>query len=62
MEKMSKTKLGAVLIGVSAILGTLGGYFSGTLDLGSTIQALITEIGGVLVVFGIRDLPIINKK
>ena len=60
-NKMSKTKLGTLLIGISAVLGTIGGYFSGTIDIASTIQTLIYEIGGILAVFGIRDLPILNK-
>lgn len=58
----SKTKWGAVLIGVAAILGTVGGWLSGTIDAGSALTALITELGAVLLVFGVRDIPFINKK
>ena len=57
----SKTKWGAVLIGLGAILGTVGGYFSGSLDIQGALQALLIEAGGVLGIFGIRDLPFVNK-
>ena len=57
----SKTKIGAVLLGVSAILGTLGGWLTGTIDPIGAIQALLMEVGGVAVLFGVRDLPILNK-
>lgn len=57
----SKTKVGGLLIGLSAILGTVGGYLTGTINLASGIQALVTEIGIVAAVFGVRDLPFINK-
>lgn len=59
-NKMSKTKLGTLLIGVSAILGTVGGYLSGAVDMGSALQALIYEVGGIFAIFGVRDLPILN--
>jgi len=56
----SKTKWGTILIGVGAILGTAGSYFAGNVELASTIQKLVFELGGVLAIFGIRDLPLIN--
>ncbi len=58
----SKTKWGALLVGVSVIFGTLGGWLSGTVDAGTAVQALMVEVGAVLGFFGIRDLPFINKK
>lgn len=58
----SKTKWGALLVGLGLVLGTAGGIVNGTLDVSSGILTLLTEIGGVLAVFGIRDLPFINKK
>jgi hypothetical protein len=58
----SKTKWGAFLVGLAAIVGTVGGWLSGAADLNSTILALVTEVGAVLAVFGVRDLPFINKK
>ena len=65
MEKswyQSKTKLGAGLVGLSAVLGTLGGWLSGSIDAGSALTALIAEVGVVLAVFGVRDMPFVNKK
>jgi len=58
----SKTKIGATLIGVGALLGTVGAYLTGEIELASALQAVIMEIGGVLTVWGIRDWPILNKK
>ena len=58
----SKTKLGALLVGLGAILGTAGGWLSGSLEPMSAVQALIIEIGAVLGVCGIRDLPFVNKE
>jgi hypothetical protein len=57
----SKTKIGATLVGLSAVLGTVGGLLQGSIDLGSGLTALLTEIGLVLGIWGIRDLPILNK-
>jgi len=59
---VSKTKVGAILIGASAVLGTVGGILTGAIDMMSGIQALIVEVGAVLVAMGIRDIPILNKK
>lgn len=58
---VSKTKLGASLTGLGFILGTLGGWLSGTIDVGSAVTALITEVGIVLAVFGVRDMPFVNR-
>lgn len=58
----SKTKIGAVLIGAGAVLGTLGGILTGSIDYATGLMALLTEVGVVLAVFGIRDWPIVNKK
>lgn len=57
----SKTKWGAILFGFSAIFGTVGGYFTGNIDLGTTINSLIAEIGLIIGVMGLRDIPILNK-
>lgn len=57
----SKTKLGAFLVGLSAVLGTVGGLLSGNIDLATGFQALVTEVGIVVGVFGLRDLPFVNK-
>ena len=59
---VSKTKIGASLLGLSAVVATLGGWFSGTIDPTSAITALITEVGAVITAFGIRDWPILNTK
>ena len=60
--KYSKTKVGAVLIGAAAVLGTLGGIISGNISLIVGFQTLITEVGIVWGLFGLRDLPFLNKK
>ena len=57
----SKTKMGALLMGLSAVLATMGAYISGAVDAGATVNALIIQVGAVLAVFGVRDLPVINK-
>jgi len=57
----SKTKIGALLIGLGPVLVTVGGLIGGSLDLSSAALQLVQEIGVVLAVFGIRDLPFINK-
>lgn len=58
MEKefwKSKTKIGALLIGIGAVLGTVGGMLNGTVDVGAGITLLIAEVGGVLTLVGIRN-------
>jgi len=59
---VSKTKIGAVLIGASAVLATAAGFFTGELLLFDAVNALLVEVGAVCAVFGFRDLPIINIK
>lgn len=58
----SKTKWSAILIGLGPVLATVAGIINGSLDIGSGVFALSSQIGVVLAVFGIRDLPFINKK
>lgn len=58
----SKTKLGTLLVGLGAVLGTVGGMINGGINLSSGILILLTEVGVVLGVFGLRDLPFINTK
>ncbi len=60
-NKYSKTKIGALLIGGGAILGTLGGWLSGTIDTVLAIEALIVEVGAIYLIFGVRGWPIINR-
>lgn len=57
----SKTKVGAALIGLSAIIGTIGGYLSGNIELGEAFRVFLLEGGAILGIMGLRDLPIINK-
>ncbi len=61
-KKMSKTKLGAILIGIGAVLGTVGGMLTEVIPVGIGIQTLFVEVGIVVTAFGIRDLPILNLK
>ncbi len=58
----SKTKIGAALVALGPLLVTLGGLVSGDISLVSGGQQLLIEVGIVLGIFGIRDLPFINKK
>ena len=58
----SKTKIGAILLGTGPILVTLGNLFQGNADLTSTLPSLLTQVGIVWGVFGLRDLPFVNKK
>ena len=56
----SKTKWGALLLGGSAVLGTIGAFLSGQIEVTSLITALMSEIGVICGIFGIRDWKIIN--
>ena len=58
----SKTKIGAALVGLSAIIGTVGGWLSGAIVPSVAMTSLIAEIGVVLTIFGVRDLPFVNKQ
>ena len=57
----SKTKWAGLLIGGSAFLGTLGGWLGGAMDFSTFFTTAMIDIGVILAIFGIRDLPIINK-
>ena len=59
---MSKTKTGAIIVGLGAVLGTVGAMIEGSIEILTGIQALIVEIGIVVTAMGIRDWPIFNKK
>ena len=58
----SKTKVGTLLIAAGPILMTIGGLLTGNINLVSGMTALSTEVGAVLAILGIRDLPFVNKK
>ncbi len=58
----SKTKWAGLLIGLSAVFGTVASFLNGNLNLASAFMTLTTEVGVILGIFGIRDLPFINKK
>jgi hypothetical protein len=58
----SKTKIGTLLVGIGAVAGTLGGWLTGSLEPMSAFQALLTEVGVVLGIFGIRDIPILQGR
>lgn len=58
---VSKTKAGATLMGLGFVIGTVGGWLYGSIDTMNAIQALITEIGAVLAIYGIRDIPFLNS-
>lgn len=58
----SKTKWAGLIGGLSLLLGTVAGFLNGNVDAFNAMQALALEISGVLAIFGIRDLPILNVK
>ena len=58
----SKTKIGTLLIAAGPVLITLGGLLTGNIPITNGITALVTQMGAVLAVFGLRDLPFVNKK
>ena len=58
----SKTKLSAALFGFSAILGTIAGIVNGSVPMFVGLQTVMIEGSIVLGIFGIRDLPFVNKK
>ena len=57
----SKVKWSSILIGAGAVLTTAGGILNGSIEFITGIQALAVEVGIILAVFGIRDLPFINR-
>jgi len=61
-KKISKVKIGALLVGVGSIIGVVGGMVQGQIDFGVGIQAIAVQAGIILGICGIRDLPILNKK
>lgn len=58
----SKTKWAALLIGIGPIAVTIGSILNGSIEFVSGLTYLAPQVGVVLAVFGIRDLPFINKK
>ncbi len=58
----SKTKLAALLIGIGPVLATIAAVIGGQAGLVDAIPALAAQIGIVLGVFGVRDMPFVNKK
>lgn len=51
----SKTKIGGVLIGLSLILGGVGKYLTGDQELITALTGIISGIGIVSTITGIRD-------
>lgn len=58
----SKTKWAALLIGAGPILATIAAVLNGQANIMTALPVLTAQVGVVLAVFGIRDLPFINKK
>lgn len=58
----SRTNIGAVLIWLSTVIGTAGGWINGTIEPLSAVSSLLAEIGGVFAVVGIRGWPVINQE
>lgn len=58
MEKkwwQSNTKRGAIIAGIGSIVLTIGLMDQGTLTLADGVVAIITTLGGMLTIFGIRN-------
>jgi hypothetical protein len=60
VKQVSKIKVGSFLVALAAIIGTVGGYLSGSIDFTSGLLALAGEIGVLLAVFGISEIPLLN--
>lgn len=58
----SKTKWAAILLGGGVVLTTVGGVLNGSIEFMTGIKALVPQIAIILAVFGVRDLPFINRK
>lgn len=58
----SKTKWAAILIGIGPVIVTVGSILNGSIDFMTGIQSLAPQVGVVLAVFGVRDIPFLNKK
>lgn len=58
----SKTKWAALLIGIGPVLATIGGMLQGSVEFGAGFTQLFVQLGIILGVFGIRDMPFINNK
>ena len=57
----SKTKWAALLIGIGPVLATIGAIINGQANFMTALPVLAANVGVVLAVFGIRDLPFINR-
>ncbi len=57
----SKTKWSVLLIGAGPVLVTLGNILAGNLNFMSGMQNLAPQLGIILGVFGIRDIPFLNR-
>ena len=57
----SKTKWAAVLGGAALVLGTVAGFLSGNIAFWPAFQAVAVEVALILGIFGVRDLPFINR-
>ena len=57
----SKTKWGGICVGGAGVIASIGGLLQGSLTMEPTIISIIANLGIILAVFGIRDLPVFNK-
>jgi hypothetical protein len=53
---ISRTKIGGILVGAGIILGAVGRYLLGEVDLLSMLQAGAIGVGEILLAIGIRDV------
>lgn len=57
----SQTKQGALVLVLGMMLATLGGILQGHIDWVTGISSLLVELGSGRLLFGVRDLPFVNK-
>lgn len=58
----SNTKVGAVLIGASAVLGTVAAWVTGDIAIFDALKAVLIEVGAVYGVFGVYGWELFNPK
>ena len=57
----SKTKIGALLIGIGPLFATTGALLNGQVSINQALPIITANLGIVFGILGLRDLPFINK-
>jgi len=58
----SKTKWAALFMALGPAFAIIANLLTGTIDIGTAINQALPVAGIVFGIFGIRDLPIVNRK